>query len=269
MLRGALGRPVLTLNDEGAPFITRFDSYSLTYATQQFRQGIEVARYNRPGAADLCVYSDAYPFDVTAPAGSVFIRAQGVLVHGIYPTSITYGKVERIDVIASATRMTTAPGKLLIRFTGPEAQRLSQIHFINQPISLIPRIEGPLWGGEMVDAVGGSDILLSDGQVPAGLRDDERLGRDNQRDARTAVGYSAQHEKIFLVVVEGRHAGSVGMTLSELARFLAREKVWHAMNLDGGGSSGLWLAGRGMVNQPEGARPLNNALVVVREAPAP
>lgn len=264
MLRGGLGRPTLTLNEEGSPFISRFSS-SLTYATQQFKVGLEVERYNRPGAGTVCLYSDAYPFEIPAPTGSLFLTVRGLLAHGIYAAKPTYGRITAVDVISAATTIVTSPGRLTVRLVGLDTDTLSQMHFVNQVVSINPRIEGPLWSGEITYAVGGSDILLSEGQVPAELRDEERMGLDNRRDARTAVGYSQDHMKIFLAVVEGGRAGSVGMTLSELARLLLEEKAWDALNLDGGGSSGLWVAGRGVVSVPDSARPINNALVLVRK----
>ena len=68
-----------------------------------------------------------------------------------------------------------------------------------------------------------------------------------------------------LVVVDGRRAWSVGMSLTELADQLLALGAFQAMNLDGGGSSTLWVRGT-IVNYPSdpaGERPVGNALMIV------
>ncbi len=63
---------------------------------------------------------------------------------------------------------------------------------------------------------------------------------------RTAIGYDNAY--VYGVVVDGRTAADVGMTLVELARYMAeRLKVEAALNLDGGGSATL------VARSPQGA----------------
>lgn len=79
-------------------------------------------------------------------------------------------------------------------------------------------------------------------------------------------------KKVLLITVDGRSAESYGMNLAELT-FLARQLGCRdALNLDGGGSTTLWLDGKGIVNYPsdnkkfdhEGERAVSNVLVVKR-----
>lgn len=70
------------------------------------------------------------------------------------------------------------------------------------------------------------------------------------RAPRTAIGVTADHRTVYLMVVDGRSTSSIGMTIDELAVFMAGFGVDRAMNLDGGGSSTLWLSGTGVVNRP-------------------
>ncbi len=61
---------------------------------------------------------------------------------------------------------------------------------------------------------------------------------------RTAVGLSKDGKRLFLVVSEGRQTKVPGLTLGQLAYFMANTlKVCTAINLDGGGSSAMWVAG--------------------------
>lgn len=97
----------------------------------------------------------------------------------------------------------------------------------------------------MREIVSGHPTILDDGAfVPSG----DPLCTN--RHPRTAAGLSADHTKLILVVVDGRASGRIGMTCDELAAVLAELGAWDGMNLDGGGSSTMWLAGPGVVNYP-------------------
>lgn len=82
---------------------------------------------------------------------------------------------------------------------------------------------------------------------------DELPGSDRftrTRHPRTAVGFDEERTGLFLVVAEGRREDAPGMTLAELAAFMHEELgVCDALNLDGGGSSAMWVNGR-IVNRP-------------------
>ncbi len=80
------------------------------------------------------------------------------------------------------------------------------------------------------------------------------------------------NKKVLLITVDGRSAESYGVNLAELT-FLARQLGCRdALNLDGGGSTTLWIEGKGVVNYPsdnkkfdhEGERAVSNILVVKR-----
>ncbi len=67
---------------------------------------------------------------------------------------------------------------------------------------------------------------------------------------RTAVGLSKDGKTMYFVVADGRREGVPGMTLPELAEFMHEELgACAAMNLDGGGSSAMWVRDK-IVNQP-------------------
>lgn len=67
---------------------------------------------------------------------------------------------------------------------------------------------------------------------------------------RTAVGLSADARTMYFVVADGRREGVPGATLARLATFMRDElNVCSAMNLDGGGSSAMWVEGK-IVNNP-------------------
>jgi hypothetical protein len=105
-------------------------------------------------------------------------------------------------------------------------------------------------------ALGGGPILLRGGEEP-------NWGNWKRRHPRTAIGWNREH--LFLVVVDGRQAGlSVGMNYAELAELMRRLGCTEAMNLDGGGSSTLWLGGDVMNSPSDGReRRVANSLIIV------
>ena len=109
-------------------------------------------------------------------------------------------------------------------------------------------------------ALGGGPVLLDGGTSP-------QWSPPLPRHPRTAIGWNEEH--LFLVVVDGRQEGlSAGMTYPELSSLMRRLGCTHAMNLDGGGSSTLWLDGH-IMNAPSDGheRRVANSLIVVSGEP--
>lgn len=113
-----------------------------------------------------------------------------------------------------------------------------------------------------VDAMGGSPLLLSHfEQQRQDLSGDGGFFGPNPR---TALGVTADG-RLLLVVVDGRQSGySSGMGLQELADLMTSLGARDAINLDGGGSSTMWLNGL-VVNRPSDGpeRAVSSALVVL------
>jgi hypothetical protein len=117
--------------------------------------------------------------------------------------------------------------------------------------------------------IGGWPRILRDGDIVA--QDARTLEGTISRNAelrhpRTAIGFSRDSATLYLLAVDGRSEGSVGMTLVELATLMRRLGAWQAMNFDGGGSTTM-VIGDQVVNRPadaSGERAVGNALAVVR-----
>jgi hypothetical protein len=78
--------------------------------------------------------------------------------------------------------------------------------------------------------------------------------RSDMRDRhpRSAIGLTADQQTLLLVVVDGRTSRASGMYGAELADLMHQLGAWQALNVDGGGSTQLWLADRGYVNNVSG-----------------
>jgi exopolysaccharide biosynthesis protein len=82
---------------------------------------------------------------------------------------------------------------------------------------------------------------------------------------RTAAGLSRDRNTLYFVVADGRRTGVPGLTLAQLAAFMAdRLNVCSAINFDGGGSTAMWVRDR-IVNRPSDGveRPVADHLAVI------
>ncbi|HTL38487.1 MAG TPA: phosphodiester glycosidase family protein [Kofleriaceae bacterium] len=111
------------------------------------------------------------------------------------------------------------------------------------------------------NAVSGRPSLIVNGVA----KDASAASTCDARNPRTGLGFTANRETLILATVDGRRTDAVGMTCNELGTLLKGFGAADAINLDGGGSSTMWLSGAGVVNQPsDGAqRTVGNHLAVL------
>jgi hypothetical protein len=118
------------------------------------------------------------------------------------------------------------------------------------------------WDGTYT-SVAGNWVFLRDGAI----QEIDEYGADLQN-PRTALCYN--NDYLYFVVVDGREDSySVGMTIPELASFCddRLEATW-GVNMDGGGSSTLWIDGKVMNRPSDGhERGVANALMMVHVEP--
>ena len=113
----------------------------------------------------------------------------------------------------------------------------------------------------MHEVVSGRPQVVTEGEALTSSSDSICTGRH----PRTAVGLSRDRRTLYLVVVDGRSSTSVGMTCAELGGLMRNLGAYDAVNLDGGGSSTMWVRGQGLVNQPSDGsqRSVANHLAVI------
>ncbi len=118
---------------------------------------------------------------------------------------------------------------------------------------------------EFYDVVAGVPKLITNGKIDI-TWEQEKASKSfvETRHPRTAVA-KMKDGKFLMITVDGRQPDvSVGMTLQELAEYILSLGATDAMNLDGGGSTTMFLDGK-VVNTPsdkEGERKIGDAIVV-------
>ena len=118
----------------------------------------------------------------------------------------------------------------------------------------------PEWS-DVNHIISGGPYLVKDGQVYVDIQD-EKLLAIGGRNPRTAIGYTKDN-KFIIITADGREGSSIGMTLKELAYLMQSLGCVNAMNLDGGGSTVMYVNGM-IANKPpvQGGIALSNALTI-------
>lgn len=116
----------------------------------------------------------------------------------------------------------------------------------------------------VVETIGGNPTLLENGVITAENCTDSYFCH---RNPRTGIGVNA-NGKILLVTVDGRRKRSIGMKPVGFAKLFRWLGATSALNLDGGGSTTMWVKGS-LVNYPSGGseRPVGSSVLVVPDAP--
>ena len=175
------------------------------------------------------------------------------------PASPKYGKqiaVQDKKVVAISDTALAIPENGFV-IVAP-AQKLSP--FMNSKKINMEVLTTPEWD-DVQHIIGGGPYLVKNSEVYVDMTE-QKLASIGGRNPRSAIGYTADNNLI-LVTVDGREESSVGMTLFELANFMKSIGCYNAMNLDGGGSTVMYINGR-VVNSPnvKGGIALSNAITL-------
>jgi hypothetical protein len=126
---------------------------------------------------------------------------------------------------------------------------------------------------EVAQALGGLPRIVTAGAVDVRtVEEGSSTAFETTRHPRTAVGVTGAGA-VLLATVDGRTSAGAGMSLPELAQWMIGIGARDALNLDGGGSTTLWVESEpfdGIVNYPSdngqadrlGERAVSNALAV-------
>lgn len=155
--------------------------------------------------------------------------------------------IEIVDLLSAPRDIPLPAGTAVLRATGDAAIALRDLWQrtatgVASRRALV-RVE---LGPDARDSVGGTPVLVRGGR--AWVQDDG-TGFVSGRHPRTVAGWDGAG-RVLLVTIDGRQpAHSIGMTLPELADFLVGIGAVEALNLDGGGSTTMVVAGQ-VINLP-------------------
>ena len=178
------------------------------------------------------------------------------------PASPQYGVQLRVEgnriTAASANPLSIPENGYVI--VGPKSKlsALFGAKYVDTQISLNPQ-----WHN-VRHIISGGPYLVKDGEVFVDMTA-QKLQSIGGRNPRTAIGYTKDNDFI-LITADGREGSSVGLTLNELAYFMKSLGCTNAINLDGGGSTVMYVNGA-IVNRPPqpGGIGLSNALVISKK----
>jgi exopolysaccharide biosynthesis protein len=120
-----------------------------------------------------------------------------------------------------------------------------------------------------------SDDIMTSGPLLIIKENEEKLDTANTfnktRHPRSAVALT-KNKRVLLITVDGRHENSAGMSLFELTKLMRWLQANDAINLDGGGSTTLWVNNK-VINYPsdnkkwdhEGERKVANVLLLKKK----
>jgi len=202
---------------------------------------------------NLTVNSQASPTDAIAAVNAGFfnIKEGG---------SVTYirtdGKIQESDTAKKWSRNTNMNGSVLIDTRGKLFIEADHTNKWYDDHSIFP------------------DVLLTG---PLLLKENQKIilpgtSLVTLRHPRTAIGTRGRN-RILLITIDGRTESAAGMTLGELSDLMISLKCRDVVNLDGGGSTTMWIRNEpynGIVNMPcdnkkfdhYGARAVSDIVVV-------
>ena len=133
----------------------------------------------------------------------------------------------------------------------------------NPTVFDLKEIEWQWW--EMRTAIGGGPVLIHDGQIWITNKEEQMfVGEENEKQPRTAMGYT-RDGRLIVLVIQGRSPGiAEGATLIQEAQILKDLGCYEALNLGGGGNSCMLINGRQTIEPSDksGQRPIPAVFIV-------
>lgn len=159
------------------------------------------------------------------------------------------------------------PGKNKLLIVGRESDEIFKKIKIGKRITFV--IRNSYFKDDIEFAVTGAPQIVRKGlNVYRGITEGLSSRFVDSRHPRTGIGITKDRRRLFLIAVDGRQPGlSIGMTLKELAELFIKLGCYDSLNLDGGGSTTMWLMGK-VVNSPSdptGERPISDAILIIEK----
>ncbi len=177
----------------------------------------------------------------------------------VTPPSPKYGKQVVIadgKFVETSVGSTTIPKNGFV-VVGPEKNLNKILNAKNYKLNVKT---SPQWE-DVNHIISGGPYLVKNKEIFVDMTA-QKLASIGGRNPRTAIGYTSENHLIMLTA-DGREGASIGLTLMELASLMKEFGCVNAMNLDGGGSTVMYIKGQ-IVNKPaeQGGIPLSHVLSI-------
>jgi hypothetical protein len=259
---GPMNRSMIAFGPDNAPFLgiatlkakvafaAREDRAQATWYRIDDVNEVEAEDKRKTG---IYLYTPAFlGLNVSRPKGTIAVIEK--IVPALQVGDVSEGTVARVET--SDTPVDVPEGGCLLYFFGDSHRALAASLKPGRPVAL--KLDLPPVTTDVTQAIGGGPRLVRDGKVSVELAKETfepaHAMEISKRHPRSAIGFDRAKATLFLVMVEGRHEKSKGMTFGELAAFLSSLGCWQAMAFDGGGSAGMYVAERGLVSMSMGAK---------------
>ncbi|MFV0420495.1 MAG: phosphodiester glycosidase family protein [Dysgonomonas sp.] len=160
-------------------------------------------------------------------------------INGDWETLNNYDGVKcTVEAKSTLGNMLIPKGRVVVSAHGSKRKDYTENIEVGDEVTLNIGLSSNSGKLDLMNMTGAESIILQNGKVQ------ENTGSIAKTKApRTAIGYSTDESKIFLVVVEGRIERSSGVLTNELGDILLYLGATDGVNLDGGGSSCMILNG--------------------------
>ncbi len=217
-----------------------------------------------PTSNSLNLYTSRY--------GTKTDTASNAIEVALIPTSspLSVGKKTAMKVATSPSKggSTTIPlNGYILSGSGNESQFINDLA-AGDTIELSATISLPNEGNICpTEVISGYPVILRDGKTTNPI---DILKHLNGVHPRTAIGNDASGSKLIILIVDGRSKESEGCTSHVLADIMRNVGCDDAMNLDGGGSSELYIKTLGICNVPSDGkeRTVANGIFIAANVPA-
>lgn len=253
--------PHLVVDSHGRPYIGVMEQ--MTGKLQASGISINIDRVNVNNDADIILFTDSYGSKtpssdrwelVLTPAkdGQRLVPNTRITMHVASEARAARGAIPAGSFVLSASSRSML--EKLESYTKDVYVTVAAHLLNNTSLNLMDQM------------VGGIPILLSKGAVQSM----NTVGPDlyDTRHPRTIVGYDRYKRHFIIMVVDGRTTGSTGLDCFEEADAMKALGCYDALNLDGGGSSEMYIRGLGVQNNPSDGRErsVTNAVLLTTEA---
>ena len=255
------GRSALIVRSDGSMSICR---PTLEASAVCGSASFNISAINRAGAAgELVLYTRRFGVAVAGRQGLVCAalqKGEERLKAGAFELSV--GSVSEIPA-----GIAIPESEWLLCGDGAAADFLRGLA-VGQKVTLRIPISCAGEESSIAEAIGGGPVIVREGAACIEYQQENFTASfAQQRHPRTAVGIDGR--RLVLVAVDGRQEPySVGMTLDELAALMVELGCKDALNLDGGGSTTIWVRGKVSNSPSDGTeRAVANSLLVFSSAP--